>query len=295
MSGPAPRGAMRPVTGFAVVVVLHRSREHLAALLASLTGDPQLVVVDTGPDDGGAQLAERHGAHVIVRRDNPGFGAANNLALAHVTQPVTVLLNPDTIDHGALPELTRRAQTPGLHAPRLLNPDGSVQRTAHPLPGTLGAFIPALLPIKPTRAEPFRARSSRSVGWAIAAALAARTETLETLGPFDPGIHLFAEDMDLCLRAQAQGVRTIYHPDLVMTHTGRHSIDREPFETLARNRRAVIQATRGNTARRLDDAAQLLTFATRAAVKRPNTRERAQLAALLKAVRPGSPRASEAG
>jgi hypothetical protein len=38
---------------------------------------------------------------------------------------------------------------------------------------------------------------------------------------------------------------------------------------------------------RRDDAAQLLTFATRAAVKRPNDKERAQLDALLKALRPG--------
>ena len=68
----------------------------------------QLVVVDTGPDDDGAQLARRHGATVVVRRDNPGFGAACNLALEHVTEDVTVLLNPDTLDgNGARSEERR--------------------------------------------------------------------------------------------------------------------------------------------------------------------------------------------
>ena len=77
---------------------------------------------------------------------------------------------------------------------------------------------------------------------------------------------------------------TILHPDIELTHAGGHSVNREgePFDALVRQRRAVIHARRGRTARRLDDAAQLLTFATRALIKRPNTRERAQLNALLK-------------
>ena len=276
---------------YAAVIVLHRSREELARLLPTIT-PAQLVVVDVGPDDGGAQLAAQHGATVIERRDNPGFGAANNLALDHVTEAITVLLNPDTIDSdGQLPALARRAHIPGLHAPGLRNEDGSVQRSAHPLPGTIGAFLPAILPVLPRavthRAEPYRAHAPRTVGWAVAACLAARTATLKRLGPFDPGIHLFAEDMDLCLRARQQGMPTVLHPDLQLTHTGRHSVGDEPFELLANQRRDVIERRLGRGARRKDDAAQLLTFATRAAIKRPNERERAQLDALLKALRPG--------
>jgi N-acetylglucosaminyl-diphospho-decaprenol L-rhamnosyltransferase len=264
---------------YAVVVVLHRSRAELERLLPTIA-PAQLIVVDAGPDDGGAHLAHSHGAEVVIRRDNPGFGAANNLALERVTQPVTVLMNPDTI--GSPAELARRARAPGLHAPRLLNEDGSIQRSVHALPGTLGAFLPALSPIAPTRALPHQAAKPRSAGWAIAACLAARTDTLKQLGPFDPSIHLFAEDMDLCLRARAQGIPTILHPDVELIHTGRHSIEREPFELLAKQRRDVIARTLGRRARALDDAAQLLTFAIRAAAKAPlNARERAQLGALL--------------
>ena len=263
---------------WAAVIVLHRSRPELARLLPTLDA-PQLVVVDVGPDDGGAELARAAGAQVLERRDNPGFGAANNLALEHVTQPVTVLLNPDTIDHaGVLPELARRASTPGLHAPRLLNADGSLQRSAHPLPGTLGAFIPALVPFPPVRAEPYRSAVPVTVGWAIAACLAARTDTIR----FDERLHLFAEDMDLCLQARAEGRRTYLHTDLPLTHTGGHSIGEEPFEQLARNRHDVIGRRLGRRAQRLDDAAQVLTFATRTIKGR---REQKQLAAALKVLR----------
>jgi GT2 family glycosyltransferase len=270
-------------------VVLHGSRTELAELLRTLP-EAQLVAVDTGPDDGGAELARSHGAKVVERRDNPGFGAACNLGLEYVTEDVTVLLNPDTQDgDGALERLAARALRPGLHAPRLLNADGGVQRSAHPLPGTVGALVPALVhpPLLPRalreRVEPYRAEVPRTVGWAVAACLAARTQTLRQLGPFDPRIHLFAEDMDLCLRAREQGIRTVLHPDLAIRHTGRHSVREEPFEALARNRRHVVERRRGRRARALDDAAQALTFATRALVKRPNGRERAQLRALFRA------------
>jgi GT2 family glycosyltransferase len=269
---------------WAAVIVLHRSRAEHARLLPTLHA-PQLVVVDVGPDDGGAQLASRHGATVIVRRDNPGYGAANNLGLQHVTQPVTVLLNPDTIDHRqVLPTLAQRAATPGLHAPRLLNEDGSVQRSAHPLPGTLGAFLPAALPWLPdgirVRAEPYRAPRPRTVGWAVAACLAAPTHLIH----IDERLHLFAEDMDLCLQARANHLRTYLHTDLPLTHTGGHSITAEPFAQLAHNRRSVIERRLGRRARTLDDAAQVLTFATRAW---KGERERQQLKAALKRRSPG--------
>ena len=257
---------------FATVIVTHRSRAELATLLASLTA-PELIVVDVGPDDGAAALAADHGATVIERRDNPGFGAACNAGLAHVTQPVTVLLNPDTEDiRGDVSRLAERARGGGLHAPRLV-PE---QRSVHPLPGTWGAFLPALLPVHPVRAEPARATRTRTVGWAIAACLAARTDLIH----FDERIFMWAEDMDLCLRARQAGVRTVFHPDLEVRHTGRHSVQTEPFTALARNRRDAIERTLGTRARQRDDAAQLLTFATRA-WKGP--RERQQLEALVKA------------
>jgi N-acetylglucosaminyl-diphospho-decaprenol L-rhamnosyltransferase len=291
-----PRGRDEAAT-YAAVIVLHESRDELAALLRSLehAGEaPRLVVVDTGRDDGGAAVAARHGAEVIERRDNPGFGAASNEGLRRVQEDVAVLLNPDCeVTGDALGRLAgiARAHPRALHAPRLLNSDGSVQRSAHPLPGTLGAFLPAVLPVLPRplreRAEPFRAHTPRTVGWAIGACLAASRQTLRGLGPFDERIHLFGEDIDLCLRARRHGIPTVLHPQLELVHHGRHSLNRggERFDEIARTRRAAVTANLGPRAAALDDAAQALTFAARA-FKGP--RERAQLKAVLKRHDPGT-------
>jgi GT2 family glycosyltransferase len=290
------------VTGapFTAVVVLHDSAAELALLLASLdryvAPPAQLVVVDSGsPDDRGATLAERAGAHVVRLPRNPGFGAANNAGVAVAEHDVTVLLNPDVIVHdGALHALAAAARAQdALHVPRLLNADGTVQRSAHPLPGTPQDLLPAVLHPRllprtlREAADPWRSTAPRAVGWAIAACVAARTSTLRDLGPFDPGAWLFYEDLELCLRARAAGRPTILHPELTLTHTGGHSTGPAlgaAHALQARRRREVVGALRGPRALAWDDAAQALTFATRAAaravLRRDAGRERAQLRAL---------------
>ena len=173
-----------------------------------------------------------------------------------------------------------------------------MQRSVHPLPGTVGALLPALVhpPLLPRglreRAEPHRADTARTVGWAIAACLAAATATFRDLGPFDPAVHLFAEDMELGLRARAAASRR---------SCTRSSSSSTPAATprcatasrstlLARRRREAIAATRGSRALALDDLAQALTFATRAAGHARRSaatpaRPRAQLSALRRARR----------
>jgi GT2 family glycosyltransferase len=287
----------------AVVTVLHDSAADLDRLLSSLEAAPpkQLIAVDAGSADDGPAIARAWGAEVVEAGD-VGFGAANNLGVQRVTETVTVLLNPDIVVHDAhvLERLARHARREdALHVPRLLNPDGSPQRSAHPVPGRPGALVPALVHPRalPRRlrlhADPWRAQAERPVGWAIAAAVAARTATLRRLGPFDPAQFLFFEDLDLCLRARAAGVPTMLHPDLALEHRGGHSTvpayGGEPHELLARRRREVVAANLGGRAVALDDAAQALTFAARAlartALRRDAGRERAQLRALVRARR----------
>ena len=228
---------------FTAVVVIHDSEPDLAVLLDSLErhlpAAPQVVVVDTGSRDGGAELARARGAEVIDLPDNPGFGAANNAGVERASADVTVLLNPDVelLDAG-LSLLAAFARVhEALHAPRLLNADGSVQRSAHPLPGQASALLPALLPgrLLPVGFEPYRARAKREVGWAIGACLAAPTALLRRLGPFDPEPFLFYEDLDLCLRARAAGVPTVLPP-------GGHPEPRRRARDRARVRRRAVRA-----------------------------------------------------
>jgi GT2 family glycosyltransferase len=287
------------VTAISVVTVLHDSAPELPGLLRSIRAylpeATQVLAIDSGSSDDGPALAQAAGAEVVVLDGNPGFGAANNEGVARARHPVTVLLNPDCElpDPGLAKLAQRAAGIDALLVPRLLDADGSLQRSAHPLPGQVSTLVRAALP---TRAlpEPHRAKRPRPVGWAIAACLAARTALLRRLGPFDPAAFLFYEDMDLCLRAGAAGVPTILHPEVAVRHLGGRSTAREfggeAFDLQARRRREVIAARLGTRALRVDDVAQALTFRLRAAVGRERERNLAALGAL-RAARRSAPAA----
>jgi GT2 family glycosyltransferase len=284
---------------FTAIVVIHDSAPHLEALLRSVERHvdpaPQFVVVDSGSSDGGADVARAHGADTIILGGNPGFGAANNAGLERAQHDVAVLLNPDceAIDGSLTALAARAARGDALLVPRLLESDGAVQRTAHPLPGRAAALLPALWPPRAMpralreRFEPWRADAPRRVGWAIAACVAARTDLLRRLGPFDPEAFLFYEDLDLCLRARAAGVPTELRPEVRLTHHGGHAtgpaLGDRALDLQARRRREVIAAHLGARAVALDDAAQALTFAARAAARRRRTRNLAELRALRRA------------
>jgi N-acetylglucosaminyl-diphospho-decaprenol L-rhamnosyltransferase len=261
-----------------IVTVLHDSAEHLGRLLDSLdrhAPGQQVVAVDTGSADGGPDLARRRGCEVIELPGNPGFGAANNAGVARAAHDVTALLNPDVelLDDGLL-RLAQRvdADPDALLFPRLLNTDGTIQDSAHPRPGTLREILRAFVPAR-IAPQPYRATSTREVGWAIAAVLVAHTGTLRRLGPFDPDAFLYYEDLDLCLRAG----RCVLHPDVALRHAGGHSTGPDRLRREAERRREVVRARLGERALRRDDLAQAITFA-RAAVRSP--RARAQLRAL---------------
>jgi N-acetylglucosaminyl-diphospho-decaprenol L-rhamnosyltransferase len=288
------------MTHFAIVTVIHDSEPELPLLLDAVgrlaEPRPRVIVVDSGSSDGGPALAEERGAEVLALDGNRGFGAGCNAGIERVREPVTAFVNPDVelLDDG-LSRLARDAAAGGaLLAPRLLNADGSVQDSAHPLPGRVAALLPALLPrrVLPTRYEPWRSDSPRTVGWAVAACIVGRTDELRALGPFDADAFLFYEDMELCLRARRAGIATILRPDISVRHlggaaTGRSLDADRDLELRARRRRAVM-AAEGRLPLALDDLSEALTFATRGAAKAfvgGGELERRRLRALLRARR----------
>ena len=296
-----------PGHGMALVTVLHDSEREVRTLLDSVERHlpgARVVAGDSGSSDGGAAAVRERGGEVIDLGGNVGFGAATNAALERVTEPVTVVLNPDTeLLDGSLADLAAEAldehRPERILAPLVVQPDGVRENSAHPEPGTPPEFLRALFPTvllpRAVRApiEPWRADTPRRVGWAVGCCLVARTDTLRRLGPFDDRTFLYAEDLDLGLRASDAGVETWFWPAARVIHRGAHATGRrfggEPFDLLAERRREVVRRWRGERRQRADDSAQAVTFGTRIALKSAlggtAQREREQLAALRRARR----------
>src|SRR5690348_2611902 len=130
----------------AVVIVGWNVRDLLRACLESLrpaweSGQAEVIVVDNASTDGTpAMVREAFPAvQLIINATNCGFGAANNQGMAAARGRAFFLLNPDTVVlPGALDALLAFLDAEpraGLVAPRLLNPDGSLQRNAFRFPG----------------------------------------------------------------------------------------------------------------------------------------------------------------
>jgi N-acetylglucosaminyl-diphospho-decaprenol L-rhamnosyltransferase len=289
-----------PAEELTLVTVAHQSRPELVRLLESVDRElpgAEVIVVDSGSSDGGATAARERGARVEELGENVGFGRASNAGVALASRPVTVVLNPDVeLIDGSLAELAAAASArpDRILAPLVLLPDGSREGSAQQAPTSWAALLTALVPpaaLPPAlrrAAEPWRSDRPRRVAWAVGCCLAACTDTLRRLGPFDERIFLYGEDLELGLRAGELGVETWFWPEARIVHHRSASTMRafggEPFERLARQRRRVVEERLGRRRRRLDDWAQLATFADRIALKallrRPHERERARLAAL---------------
>jgi GT2 family glycosyltransferase/glycosyltransferase involved in cell wall biosynthesis len=312
-------GRLRPATrrtaaaasrDLEIVTVTHNSAAELGALLSTVARHlpgVRVVVVDAASSDGTLEVARTSETTKVIALDrNVGFGAATNLGLREVGAPIAALLNPDVelLDGSLLEpaaELLRAGAPERLLAPLALNSDGSRQDTVHPEPGSWADLVtslvsPSVLPRQVAAAlAPWRSVAPRRVGWAVGCALVARVDTLRALGPFDERLFMYGEDLDLSLRARREGVETWFWPTARVIHHRAHSSEQafggEPFELLASARREVVERRLGPRRAAIDDRAQVLTFATRIAVKRvvgrPTARERRQLQALLSARRDG--------
>jgi len=249
---------------FSIVVVTWESAGHLRELVSSmndhLRAGPELVVVDNASSDdpetaAGAWKGE---TRFIDQPRNLGFGAASNVGIEAARHEGVVLLNPDTVlvdaGIGALVELALARSA--LAGPRLLNSDGSVQPSASGPPvgawPWLGAVVPGAIQPSALRArtEPWRLERTTRVAWLTGACVAGPRDVLRALGPFDPAIHMYAEDMDLGLRAGRAGIDSWFCPDVcrVVHHGGVSAVLRFPEgggAEIARNRRAVLRRAYG--------------------------------------------------
>ena len=291
--------ASPPATELSVVVVTWECAGALAELvetMSRLAAGAELIVVDNASSDHpGTALAGWTGSSTLIRRaDNAGYGVAANEGVAAARHEAIVLLNPDThlLDDG-LPGLARFAVERGVLAgPRVVNPDGSLQASASGAPTGawpwVGALIPGRLQPGPIRrrAEPWRLRRPARVCWLAGSCVAGARTALRALGPFDPAIHLYGEDMDLGLRAAEAGIESWIVPDLcAISHEGRRSSSirfaEGPEPRIELTRRAVVRRAAGPRREHAGWLARRLNLRLRTAAKRllgrDATRDRAAL------------------
>jgi N-acetylglucosaminyl-diphospho-decaprenol L-rhamnosyltransferase len=198
----------------------------------------EILVVDNGSTDGSVEMLRAYfpDVHVVVNAENRGFPAGNNQGMALAGGRYVLLLNPDTeVVGNALATMVAFADDHpdvGVIGPQLLNPDGSVQSSRRRFPTLATALFES------TWLQPYAPRSLLEryyvldrpddavldVGWLQGAALMARREAIDQIGPMDERFFMYSEELDWCRRFHEAGWRVVYLPGAqVVHHAGKSS------------------------------------------------------------------------
>jgi GT2 family glycosyltransferase len=189
-------------------------------------------VVDNASADGSVTMVRERfpWVEVIASARNLGFGPAVNLVAGRTDAAWIAPANADVaLEARALSALLERGASEAraaVIAPRLIAPSGETQHSVHPFPSVGFAFafnsrLPMVLPALGDRLciegywDP---EHGRRVDWAHGAFLLIRRTAFTEVEGFDPGLWMYAEDLDLCWRLRRAGWITLYEPKARVHH-----------------------------------------------------------------------------
>ncbi len=220
-----------------VVIVNHNTRELLHRCLLSVREDAgrsglrvEVIVVDNASTDGSPEWVAAHFPEVRLVRNpqNLGYSAATNQGIWLSRGRNILLLNSDTVLRpGALEEMCRKLdarQDLGAVAPKLLNPDGSVQQSCWRFP-LKALLINALGLGRWGIVDDYRNwdhRTDREVEWVSSAAVMVPRRAFERVGMLDEAF-FYGADTDWCHRAARAGLRFLSLSRAEVVHYGKGS------------------------------------------------------------------------
>lgn len=245
-----------------VVVVTYNSRPHVLECLRSLeraAGDGLRlapIVVDNHSQDGTVACVRdaSPGARVVETGDNLGYAKAVNRGLAAGAGEYALILNPDCVvapdAPAALLAWMRAHPRCGIAAPRIRNPDGSVEWSARAFPGPFTflfnrySLLTRLFPRNRwSRAyllSDWDHASPRTVDWVSGAAMLVRRAAADAVGGMDEAFFMFNEDVDWCRRMRDGGWTVDYVPAAEVVHRIGASAGRVAARVILERHRGMI-------------------------------------------------------
>lgn len=237
-TGTAPQGedSSRERPDLSIIVVAHNGREQALETLESSFAaqgwiDAEWLVVDAGSTDGTPDAVEERFPDVqLFRRENRGFAASNNVALARARGRYVLLLNPDVeFLHGSLGELVAAMDarpTVGIASVIQSDTEGRPHPSIRRFPSPARALGEALFADKWPVGRSLQERVMSSApyhragtaDWLVGAFLIARREAVEAVGPMDERFFLYSEEADWCYRFWQAGWQVEHLPNLTVIH-----------------------------------------------------------------------------
>lgn len=195
----------------------------------------RIYVIDNSPTDEIRSLVQGfRTVEYIHRPDNPGYGAAHNVAIRDVLSrgvEYHLVLNSDiTFERGTLAaiieKMDRRPET-GLLQPRIIYPDGREQYSSRLLPSPMDLIGKRFLPHKLLSRRLNRymltdrpEREELNIPYHQGSFMFFRVAALRKSGLFDERFFMYPEDIDISRRVHENYV-TLYWPGKTVVHCHR--------------------------------------------------------------------------
>ena len=192
----------------------------------------RMLVVDNSPSEALGPLCRRLGAEYLFTGRNCGFGSGHNIAIRntphgrhHLALNADVRFKPEVLEE--LVEFLDLNKSVGLVMPRVLYPDGSLQKLCKRIPTPFDILarrtFPGLLKrVFHRRMALFELGNCNTDTVLLVPHLSGcfmlmRKQALQQCGLFDERFFLYFEDVDLTRRIYEQ-YATAYYPHVVITH-----------------------------------------------------------------------------
>lgn len=203
-----------------VIPVKDRPRE-LTRLLAALDGRLRTIVVDDGSDDPVTtkDVAQAHGAQVVLLPESTGPGGARNAGLREVTSPLVAFIDSDVVaEPDALLMLARHFADPavGVALPRVIGLFEGEHTT------WLGRYENSRSSLDLGELPSF-VHAGSAAPWAPGTVTVNRTAVIRD--GFDESMHV-GEDVDIVFRLGLDGWRTRFDPSVTVRHDHRTTLGR---------------------------------------------------------------------
>ncbi|WP_428515097.1 glycosyltransferase family 2 protein [Roseovarius sp.] len=226
-----------------IIIVNWNTREMLRNCLSSIYVHSDglaldVIVIDNASTDGSPELvaADFPQVRLIRNAENRGFAAANNQGFEIAKGEQVLLLNSDTIIHGNVLErsvdwLSAHPKVAAMGC-RVLNTDGSVQKTCSRYPSLLNQILLtsglSRLPwprfLGRYQMADWNRDVEREVEVISGCYLLVRRAVIDQIGPLDESFFFFGEETDWCKRMREAGWLLVFAPIGEITHHGGGSV-----------------------------------------------------------------------
>lgn len=227
---------MMPYAAVATVVFYNNSYEQVLSVIASCLKleNTSVLIVDNSTSDVIRGFLSAFNDSVGAQKlkyvhtpSNPGFGASHNLVVKYFpAADYYFIINPDVYFDAAVNEMVdylgRRSDI-GCLVPKVVYPDGRLQKLCKLLPSPVDLFLRRFMPFlsfitdRRLMIQDYDYSYQLDIPYASGCFMLIRGDLFRRIGGFDERYFMYLEDTDLSRRIAVLS-RVVFYPQVCITH-----------------------------------------------------------------------------